>query len=59
MKISKLHYLIFLDKIEISDSPLHFDIYRLVVDQLKSDYNSFNDEIFSTYRINLRFPFHG
>ena len=59
MKISKLHYLIFLGKIEISDSPLHFDISRPVVDQLKSDYNSFNGEMFSTYGISLRFPLHG
>ena len=59
MKISKLQYLIFLDKIEISVSPLHFDILRPVVDQLKSDYNSFNDEMFRTYGMNLRFPLHG
>ena len=59
MKISKLHYLIFRDKIEISVSPLHSDIQRPVVDQLKSDYNSFNDEMFRTFGMNLRFPLHG
>ena len=59
MKISKLHYLIFLDKIEISVSPLHFDILRPVLDQLKLDYNSFNDEMFSTYGMKLRFPLYG